>query len=182
MSRWMIPLAWAASGASAISIARLRSTSVSNGFARNAVLQRHALEKLHNDEGVPVLLTDVVNRADVGMIQGRSSLSLALESGERLRIAGNFIGQELESYEAMQPRVLGLVNAHPATAKPFDSAVVRDGLINHSVMPAPVATSYGHGNDSSTKAVPARQSRLATESGPNRHCNSRLSLAHDMSG
>jgi hypothetical protein len=59
---------------------------------------------------------------------------------------------------------------------------VRDGLINHSVMPAPVATSYGHGNDSSTKAVPARQSRLATESGPNRHCNSRLSLAHDMSG
>lgn len=90
MSRWMIPLAWAASGASEISIARLRSTSVSNGFTRNAVLQRHALEKLHNDEGVPVLLTDV-----------------------------------------------------------------------HAVMPAPVATSYGHGNDSSTKAVPARKSRAS---------------------
>ena len=37
--------------------------------ATDSMLQRHSLEELHDDEGVAVLLADLVNRADVGMIQ-----------------------------------------------------------------------------------------------------------------
>jgi hypothetical protein len=35
----------------------------------DAVFQRHAVEKLHDDEGFPVVLADLVNRADVRVIQ-----------------------------------------------------------------------------------------------------------------
>ena len=34
--------------------------------ATDAVLQRLAVQKFHDDEGLPVLLADFVNRADVG--------------------------------------------------------------------------------------------------------------------
>ena len=34
----------------------------------NAMLQRHPVEKLHGDEGMTILLANVINRADVGMI------------------------------------------------------------------------------------------------------------------
>jgi hypothetical protein len=65
-------------------------------------------QKLHSDECLAILLANVVNRADVGMVQCRRSLRLALKAGERLRISGNFLGQKLEGDEAMQSRVLAL--------------------------------------------------------------------------
>ena len=40
-----------------------------HGTASDAVLQGHAIQKLHGDEGLAVLLADIVNRTDVGMIQ-----------------------------------------------------------------------------------------------------------------
>ena len=55
---------------------------------RNEMLQRHAIEKFHGDERLPVLLANVVNRADVGMIQRRCSLRFALKAGESLRDRG----------------------------------------------------------------------------------------------
>ena len=92
------------------------------------VLKRHAVQKLHGDERLAVLLADVVNRADVGMIQRGSGLRFALKAGERLRVAGNLVGQELERDEAVQARVLGFVNdTHAAAAELLDDAVVRDG-------------------------------------------------------
>ena len=56
------------------------------------MLQRYAIQKLHRDEGVPVLLANVMDGADIRMIQGRRSLRLALKTGKRLRIAGHVIG------------------------------------------------------------------------------------------
>ena len=38
--------------------------------AMHQVLQRLAVKALHHDEQVPIVLTDFVNRADIGMIQG----------------------------------------------------------------------------------------------------------------
>jgi hypothetical protein len=64
------------------------------------VLQGHPVEELDGDEGVAVLLADVVNGADVGMIQRRGSLRLSPKTGERLGIVGHVIGQELERDEA----------------------------------------------------------------------------------
>src|ERR1017187_9387324 len=96
------------------------------------MLQRHAVQKLHGDERLAILLTDVEDRADIGMVEGRSRLRLALEASQCSRVFGYFIGQELEGDETMQPRVLGFIDhTHATAAKLFDNAVVRDGLADH---------------------------------------------------
>ena len=93
------------------------------------VLQGCAVQTLHGDERLPVLLANVVNRADVGVVQRRCSLRFALKACERLRVAGNILRQELKGDEAMQPRVLGFIHhTHPPAAQLLDDAVVRDGL------------------------------------------------------
>jgi hypothetical protein len=48
------------------------------------MLEGHAVEEFHGDERMPLVFADVVDGADVGMIQGRGSLRLALEAAEGL--------------------------------------------------------------------------------------------------
>jgi hypothetical protein len=66
------------------------------------------------------------------MVQGGGSLRFALEAGERLRVVGHVVGQELKSYEAAQLHIFGFVDdTHTTTAELLDNAVVRDGLADH---------------------------------------------------
>ena len=96
------------------------------------MFQGYTIEKLHRDEGKAILFADVVNRANIGVVQGRSSLRLALKAGQGLRVAGNLIGQELQRHKTVKPNVFSLVDhTHPATAEFLNDAVVRDGLANH---------------------------------------------------
>ena len=96
------------------------------------MLQGHAIKKFHGDERITAFLPDVVNGADVGMVERGSSLSLSLEAAESLRIASNIIRQELQSYEAMQASVLCLVDdAHSAATEFLDDAVVRNSSTDH---------------------------------------------------
>src|SRR5260370_571614 len=91
-----------------------------------------ALQQFHGDEGSPLGLVNLVDGADVGMIQCRSSLGLALKTAERVRAFGYVVGQELESYKATELHILGLVyDTHRAGAKLLDDVIVRDGLSNH---------------------------------------------------
>ena len=101
-------------------------------LARDAMLQRHAVEEFHGDEGPTVLLSDLVDGADVGMVQGRGRLGFALETGQRLGIFGHLIGKKFEGHEAVQGCVFGFVNdAHSAAAQLFYDEVMRDGLADH---------------------------------------------------
>jgi hypothetical protein len=100
----------------------------------DAVLQRDAIEKLHCDKGFAVLIVDVVDGADVGMIEGGRGLGLTLKAGKGLGIAGDFFGKEFERDEAVETRVFGLINDfHAATAELFNDAVVRNGLTDHVI-------------------------------------------------
>ena len=66
------------------------------------------------------------------MIQGRSSLSLALETSKCLWIMGYIFWQEFQCDESMEASVFGLVDdAHPATTQLLEDAVVRDVLHDH---------------------------------------------------
>src|ERR1700719_2502156 len=97
--------------------------------ARDSVLESCSFQKLHGDEGPAGFLANVINGADVRMIQGGGSFGFTPAPAERMRIAGNIIRQELESHETVESRVLSLVDdTHPALAEFFDNAVVRDGL------------------------------------------------------
>jgi hypothetical protein len=59
------------------------------------VLEGGALKVFHGDERLSAIFADVVNRADVGMIERGGCLSFALKTGECLRITGNLFRQKL---------------------------------------------------------------------------------------
>ena len=100
--------------------------------ALDLVLERGTVQILYSDEGLTRFLAYVINGADIGMVQGRSRLGLALEAGQRLSIAGNLIRHLLESDKAVQPGVFGFVdNAHTPTTDLLDNAVMRDGPADH---------------------------------------------------
>jgi len=90
------------------------------------------VQKLHGDERPSVLLADVVNRADIGMTEGGCCTRFAAEPFQGLLVMRHFRGQKLQSYEAAEASVLGLVHhPHAAAAELLDDAVMRDGLADH---------------------------------------------------
>ena len=99
------------------------------------VLQGRAFQILHGDKRLAIFLADVIDRADIRMIQGRCRLRLPLKTAQSLRVLGYVIGKKLERHKAMQPRVLGLVHhAHAAAAHLLQNAVMRNDLVSHSKM------------------------------------------------
>src|SRR5271166_6624841 len=103
-------------------------------FARDVMLERHPVQRLHHHEGVPILLADVVEGADVRMVQRRSGPGFAPEARQRVGVMGYVGRQELEGDEAAEAYVVGLVHySHTAAAELFQDAVVRNGRTNHYV-------------------------------------------------
>ena len=91
------------------------------------MLQRQPLEEFHHEERASVLLADIVDGADVGVIQRRCGTRLAAEPSKSLGILGEVRGQGLQRSEALQPRVLSFVDhAHSAAAQLLDDAIVRE--------------------------------------------------------
>ena len=102
-------------------------------LARNAMLQGHAVEEFHRDKRLAVVIADFVNGADVRMVQGGSGARLATKALEGRRVLRQFLRQKLQRDEPAELDVFGLVDdAHPATAKLAQDAVVRNGLVRHS--------------------------------------------------
>src|SRR3954471_17255727 len=94
------------------------SDSKSIGNWERAALQprreRLALEKLHHEEIGAVVMTDIVQRADVRVIQRRNGPRLANEALRR-RLAGPGVRSEhLDGDRSLQPCVAGPVDIpHP---------------------------------------------------------------------
>jgi hypothetical protein len=93
------------------------------------VVQGVPLEQLHHEKRLPVVLTDVVERANVWMIQGRRGARLTLKSiGGRL-IARELGWEKLDRNRAAESNILRAVDdAHAAAAQRFENAIVSDGL------------------------------------------------------
>ena len=69
----------------------------------------------------------------LGWFRAVRCFSLAQETLQSLAVLSYVFGQELESDEAVQARVFGLVyDTHPAATELLDDAVVRDGLAEHT--------------------------------------------------
>src|SRR5439155_23089118 len=70
---------------------------------------------LHDEERRPVLLADVVQRADMGMIEGGDCAGFAIESIAELRVARQPGRQDFNRDDAIQARIAGAIDfAHPA--------------------------------------------------------------------
>jgi len=103
-----------------------------DGFARDAMPQRHAVEKLHDDEGMAIFLPNLMDGTDIGMIQRRSRLRLALKPRQGLGVFDDVIGQEFQRDKSVEGYILCLVDdPHSAAAQFLDDAVVRYRLADH---------------------------------------------------
>src|SRR4029077_3952984 len=63
---------------------------------RNPVPACLPLQQFHCNKGSPIGLVNLVDRADVRVVQRRRSLGLSLETAECLRVVGEFFGKELQ--------------------------------------------------------------------------------------
>ena len=92
---------------------------------QDPLLERDAVQKLHDDVGPPVRSrADLMNRANIRMIQGGRGTRFSLESLHRARVSAEFMRQELERHHAAQARILGLVHdSHAAPTQFFDDSV-----------------------------------------------------------
>ena len=89
------------------------------------MLQRLALKQFHGDEGTTFEFSDIVNGADVRMIERGCSARFAAESLDRQSVLGNIVRKEFQRDTPAEPRVFGLIdNAHSAAAEFFLNVVV----------------------------------------------------------
>src|SRR5713101_2203217 len=96
-------------------------------LARDALTKRLAFEQLHREEGPRFLFANVVNDADIGVIQSRGGACLPLKPLQCRAIFGVIVREKLESHVAAQARVFSLVNhSHATRPELFENAVVGD--------------------------------------------------------
>jgi hypothetical protein len=77
---------------------------------RQPLGQRFALQVLHHQEIDSVLMSDVVEDADVRMIQSGDRPRFAVEALAHVGPTGKVCGQHLDGYDAVEPRVAGLIH------------------------------------------------------------------------
>ncbi len=103
-------------------------------LAADQLIQRTPGHVFHRDERPAVGVADIVDDANVGMVERGGCFGLAAEPRQDLAVPGEILGDELEGDRPLEPDVLGLVDdAHPAAAQLLEDAVVRDRLANHAV-------------------------------------------------
>src|SRR5258707_10764954 len=96
------------------------------------MLQRHAVQKLHGDDCLAALLANVMNCADVWVIQSGRCLCFTTKTLQCLAVLGHVLGHKLQSHKTVEPGIFRLVHhTHSATAEFLTDAVVRDGLTDH---------------------------------------------------
>src|ERR1700732_1932463 len=70
-------------------------------LAGDAFLQRLPVETLHRNKRLTAVFPDLVDGANVRMVQGRGGLRLAVEALQRLRICREPVGEKLQGNEAV---------------------------------------------------------------------------------
>ena len=102
------------------------------------ILQRLAFEPLHGDERRSGVLADLVDGADMRMVERRSRPRFAPKSFDRGRVGRHRRGQKLERDLASEPQILGQIDdTHPATAEQrLDSVVVDRVTAIHASSPS----------------------------------------------
>jgi hypothetical protein len=86
-----------------------------------------ALQVLQADEVLAIGFIDVINRANVGMVQSRGGLGLALGAFQSLPVPRQFLRQKLQCNGTLEPSVFRLVDhSHPATTQLLQDSIMRN--------------------------------------------------------
>ncbi len=99
------------------------------GTGSHPILEGGSLEEFHREEETALGFVDVVDGADVRMIECRGGACLALEALQRLAVSSQIVRKKFERDGTAEPGVFRLVHhAHAAAANLFDDAVMGDGF------------------------------------------------------
>ncbi len=91
------------------------------------VTHGHALEALHDDEGLPLVLAEFVNGADVRVLKRGGEAGLSAESAQPLTRGRRLGMEDLDRDLAPEPGVLGAMHlAHAADPEQAEKAIVRE--------------------------------------------------------
>src|SRR2546427_7271673 len=102
------------------------------GLFSDALLERPAFQQLHGDKVPPINLCDLINSADVGMVQSRGSSRLTLKTLQSRRIFFQITRQEFQRDVAPQAEVFCFINhTHATAAKLVQDAVVGNSFTDH---------------------------------------------------
>jgi len=85
-------------------------------LAPDTVLKRYAIQELHDYESKTVLFADVVNRADVRMIECGGGFCFPPEAFECSAVVGKILRKEFQRNKTAQRDVFGLVDHAHTTA------------------------------------------------------------------
>ena len=122
MSRCTMPVRCAASRASATANAMSTSDRDLHRAASEPLLECLAFEQLHRDERW--IGADIVDGADVGVVERRGRPRFPLETFQRLRRRGDPVRQHFDRHHPFETRVRGPIHfAHPAGAERADDFV-----------------------------------------------------------
>ncbi|OLC40850.1 MAG: hypothetical protein AUH43_25675 [Acidobacteria bacterium 13_1_40CM_65_14] len=87
----------------ALRVRRIQTVGDLNGqlqqgvlFERDEMVERGTFEPFHDDERAAVVLVDVVNRANVRVVERRGRSRLAAEAFERVGFRGELVGQQFD--------------------------------------------------------------------------------------
>lgn len=93
-----------------------------------------AVEKLHGDKNMVVVVVDLINGANIGVVEGGSGAGFTEEAIAHLGIVSNFGRKEFESGETLEAGVFGFIDdAHAALSDALEDAVVGDELTDELI-------------------------------------------------
>ncbi len=93
------------------------------------LIQRLPPQEFHHDEGLVAVLPNIVEGADVGVIEGRRSPGLSTKALNGMGIIEVIERKELNSYWAAQSSVSSPIDdTHPALTDLLKDQIVRDRL------------------------------------------------------
>jgi hypothetical protein len=96
------------------------------------MLESLAFKVLHDDEGSPILLSDIVDGTDVRMVETGSSLSFATKTRKKVLVGSDVLRKKLQGDKSAETSVFSLENnPHTPATKLLDDSVVGDCLANH---------------------------------------------------
>ena len=146
--------------------------------ARQALGERVAGHELHDEEMRVAFLAGLVNRGDVGVVQGRERPGFALEAGQSIGVGRQLLRQDLDRHFPPELGVLGEIDlAHATLAELGGDPEVRqrpadqDGMILTAGREAIGGTTDG---EPVLRLVPVE--RAALESSDRRRCGGNGSL------
>ncbi len=132
MSRWTIPLSCAAASPVATAIAYSTALRCHDRAMSQNVAQRPAMQDFADDVGSILIRADVMDRQDVGVIQGRRGSRFLIEATQPRSVGRVGWRKNLDGDvppEPLVPRRIDL--AHPALAEQVEDSVRADGVAGY---------------------------------------------------